>query len=109
MNDAFITEEELHSLGIELPADELKKLVEGLNDKIDELVGEEILDSLTPDDVDKLAALEQSASEEELADWIIARVPDYPEIMENNKDIVLGDFVEELLGENAEDSDDEEE
>jgi hypothetical protein len=95
-----ITKEELLELGVELKGDELDKLVDELNDKIDELVGDEILSSLTPDDIDKLADMQDSATDEDLADWLVNKVPDYPEILENNKDIVLGDYAEGLDDDN---------
>lgn len=102
--DSSITKEELLELGVQLDDEALQKLVDELNDKVDELVGEEIIGSLTPDDVDKLADMQEHASDKELAEWLANKVPDYPEILENNKDIVLGDYADTL-----DDSDDEDE
>ena len=97
--DSYITEQELRELNGDLDDTALQQLVDELNDKIDELVGEEIVDSLTPDDVDTLATLQDTASEQELADWVAEHVPDYPEILQNNKDIVLGDYADSLSDE----------
>lgn len=97
--DSYITEQELRELNGDLDDAALQQLVDELNDKIDELVGEEIVDSLTPDDVDTLAALQDTATEQELADWVVEHVPDYPEILQNNKDIVLGDYADSLSNE----------
>jgi len=94
--DNYITPEELRNLGVKLEGDALQKLIDELDEKIDTLVGDEIIDSLTPEDVEKLAELQDSASDEALAEWIVEHVPDYPEIIENNKDIVLGEYVETL-------------
>jgi hypothetical protein len=105
--NGYITSEELLELGVELTGDKLQKVVDELNDKIDELVGEEIVDSLTPDDVDTLAEMQDSATEQDLANWVIEHVPDYPEIIENNKDIVLGDFVETIDNKDEEDNENE--
>ena len=94
--DSYITEQEIRELNSDLDDNALTQLVDELNDKIDELVGEEIVDSLTPDDVDTLATMQDSATEQELADWVAEHVPDYPEILENNKAIVLGDYADSL-------------
>lgn len=93
MND-YITKANLIDLGVELDDESLQKLVDELNAKVDELVGNEIIASLTSEDVDKLADMQDTASEDEIAEWVIDHVPDYEEIMEDNKDIVLGDYVE---------------
>ncbi len=94
--DSYITEQEVRELNSNLDDAALQQLVDELNDKIDELVGEEIVDSLTPDDVDTLATLQDTATEQELADWVAEHVPDYPEILQNNKDIVLGEYADSL-------------
>lgn len=94
--DSYITEQEIRELSNNLDDAALQQLVDELNDKIDELVGEEIVDSLTPDDVDTLATLQDTATEQELADWVAEHVPDYPEILQNNKDIVLGEYADSL-------------
>lgn len=94
--DSYITEQEIRELSSNLDDAALQQLVDELNDKIDELVGEEIVDSLTPDDVDTLATLQDTATEQELADWVAEHVPDYPEILQNNKDIVLGEYADSL-------------
>jgi len=94
--DSYITEQEIRELNSDLDDSALQQLVDELNDKIDELVGEEIVDSLTPDDVDTLATLQDTATEQELADWVAEHVPDYPEILQNNKDIVLGEYADSL-------------
>jgi hypothetical protein len=95
MDDSYITKDELAEIGVKLDETAFKKLLDELNEKVASLIGEEIIDSLTPDDLAKLADMQETASEDELADWVVKRVPDYPEIIENNKDIVLSDYIEE--------------
>lgn len=94
--DNSITPEELRGLNPDMSDEARQNLADELNEKIDELVGEEVVSSLTPDDVEILAELQDTASEQELADWVATHVPDYPEIMQNNKDIVLGDYADSL-------------
>lgn len=90
----YISRDDLIDLAIELDEDALTKALEELNEKVAELVGEEIITSLTPNDAEKLADMMDDASDDEISEWIINRVPDYPEIIENNITIVLGDFVD---------------
>lgn len=90
----YITTDELRNLEVTGDDKELEKLANELNEKVAELVGEEIISSLTPDDVDVLANMQDKASEEEIAKWIAEHVPDYQEMIEDNKAIVLGDFAE---------------
>jgi hypothetical protein len=90
----YITKDDLLDLGIKLDNDALEKLVDELNDKVDEEVGNEIIDSLTPEDVATLADMQDNASEKEIGEWIAEHVPDYEEIIEDNAAIVIGDFAE---------------
>ncbi|MDB5183676.1 MAG: hypothetical protein JWO07_357 [Candidatus Saccharibacteria bacterium] len=94
MNDGYITKDELVDIGVQLDDAAFKKLLDELNEEVASLIGEEIIESLTPDDVAKLADMQDTASEDELATWVVDRVPDYPEIIENNKAIVLGEYIE---------------
>lgn len=87
----YITKNDLLSLGIE--ADD--KTLDDLNERVANLVGEEILTSLTPDDAEKLVAMQGKSSDEEVATWVIEHVPDYPEIIDTNTSIVLGKFIED--------------
>jgi hypothetical protein len=93
----FITADDLLSLGVQLNDSEMEKLLEMLNEKVATLIAEEIIESLTPDDADKLVKMQESASDQELGQWIAEHVPDYPEIIDNNTDIVIGDFIEGKL------------
>jgi len=89
-----ITANNLRDLGVSLDDAAMEKLLNELNEKVDNLVGHEIVTSLTPEDVDALATMQDTASEEEIARWISEHVPDYEEIIEDNRNIVLGDFVD---------------
>lgn len=91
-----ITKNDLTNIGVLVDGSELEKLLGDLNSKVDDLIGNEILTSLSPDDVEVLAHMSESASEEEIGQWISEHVPDYEEIIEDNRDIVLGDYAETI-------------
>jgi succinate dehydrogenase flavin-adding protein (antitoxin of CptAB toxin-antitoxin module) len=90
----YITKDDILDFGITIDADALEGTVAELNEKVAELVGEEIITSLTPTEAEKLADMMDDMDDDEISEWIISKVPDYPEIIENNIDIVLGEFVE---------------
>lgn len=87
---SYISKDDLQDLGIDID----DATIDELNEKVAALVGEEIITSLTPNDAEKLADMMDDANDEEISEWIISKVPDYPEIIENNIDIVIGEFVE---------------
>ncbi|USN96364.1 MAG: hypothetical protein H6797_04795 [Candidatus Nomurabacteria bacterium] len=89
-----ITTDDIRNLGVTLNDEELEKLVAELNDKVDGMIGNEIITSLTPEDVDTLAEMQEKATDEEIGEWISEHIPDYEEIIEDNRNIVLGDFVD---------------
>lgn len=91
-----ITPSTLLSLGVDPGTDDIDALVDKLNQKLELLVGDEIIESLTEGDVQTLVDMQDTASDEELSTWIADHVPDYPEIIQDNIDIVLGDFAETL-------------
>lgn len=90
----FITKDDLLTLNVDLDDKDFDELLAALNDKVADLIGEEIFDALTPEDGDKLVAMQETASDQEIGQWIAERVPDYTEIIENNIDIVLNDFID---------------
>lgn len=94
----YVTREMLADLGLSEITDE--QLAE-LNTKIEEEIGVEIAESLEDDQLKELMEMENSASEEDLGKWIAEHVPDYKEIVQDNIDIAIGDFVEKNAGNNS--------
>ncbi len=96
MNDQqIITRKEIEELDV-VPVDSLDDAVKKANDRVDELIGTEVITSLTPEDIEELADLQESSkSTDEIGDWIAERVPDYAEIIEDARNLALGDLVDE--------------
>lgn len=87
----YVTREMLADLGLsEITDDDLDQL----NTKIEEEIGVEIAESLDEQQLKELTEMESSATEEELGQWIAQHVPEYKEIVQDNIDIAIGDFVE---------------
>ncbi len=94
MPSTHIKPNDLRNIGVELDDAELEKIASELSDKVDEGIGTEIVTALTPEDAQTLADMQGKASDEEIGEWIAQRVPDLEDIIEDHRDIVLGDFAE---------------
>lgn len=65
-----------------------------LAQRVNELIGEEIYESLTEEEARELIALQEGgAGPEEVEKWIEAHVPDYDNIIEDNVIIAVGEQV----------------
>lgn len=94
MTSTHIKPNDLRNIGVELDDTALEQLASELSDKVDEGIGTEIVTALTPEDAQVLADMQDNATDEEIGDWISQRVPDLADIIEDHRDIVLGDFAE---------------
>ena len=90
VNATIITKAQLNAIGISLPDDQIKALIQHAEDTVNERIGEEIVDSLDSDQLKELVELQNNgASDDEVSQWIKERIPDYDEIIEDNVRIVL--------------------
>lgn len=90
----YISRDTLLSLGV-TEAD-IDRVLKELNEKVELQIGDEVIESLNDEDTQALVDLQETMSDEELASWIVERVPDYKEIVQDNINIVLGEFAETL-------------
>lgn len=98
MNQQFITESTLDALGIDLQGQDKEALLAHLNDTLQERVGTEITESLDDAQLKTLLALQENASDDELADWLEQNVPDMKQIVQDEIDILLGELAENSDG-----------
>lgn len=91
----IVTKAQLNSIGISLPDDQMQVLIQHVEETINERISEEVVESLSDDQLKELVELQTgNASAEEIDAWIRERVPEYDEIIEDNVAIVLGELVE---------------
>lgn len=90
----YITRDDLLDLGVK--ETDVDAILTELNDKAEQLIGDEIIGTLTEPDVQTLVDMQETADDEELGQWIADHVPDYPAIVQDNIDIVLGEFAQSL-------------
>lgn len=92
---AIVTKQQLNSVGIRLPDDQMQALIQHVEETVNERVSEEIIDSLDDAQLEELVTLQNGdAPAEQIDAWIRERVPEYDEIIEDNVTIVIGELVE---------------
>lgn len=91
----IVAKAQLNSIGISLPDDQMQALIQHVEETINERISEEVVESLTDEQLAELVKMQDSnAPAEEIDAWISERVPEYDEIIEDNVTIVLGELVE---------------
>ncbi|MDB5176800.1 MAG: hypothetical protein JWN75_468 [Candidatus Saccharibacteria bacterium] len=94
----YITKQSLTALGIQLNDADADSLIAHFNEVVEEMIGDEIIDTLTDDQVEELVTLQKTASDDEIGTWIADHVPDYEQIVSDNIDIAIADMVEASEG-----------
>lgn len=89
--EPFITPTLLASTGVSIPDDEVGPLLDYLNDILEERIGEEIVETLDDEELEELAQLQESGTEEELDTWLKENVIELEEIVEEEVAILLGE------------------
>ena len=89
-----LTKDFLQSLGISLDDQSYPVFVEHFNATLQGRIIESIIDSLDDEQVDTLSQMRDSADSEELWQWVQRTVPELPEIIQQETDILLGELAE---------------
>ena len=91
----IVTKAQLNSIGVNLPDDQMQALIQHVEETINERISEEVVESLTDEQLAELVKMQDSnVSAEEIDAWIRERIPEYDEIIEDNVAIVVGELVE---------------
>lgn len=94
MQQNYITEDSLKTLGINLEGKDVASLLSHLNDTLEERVGAEITDALDDDQLKVLLDLQEKASDQEVGAWLQANVPEFEHIVQDEIDIILGELAD---------------
>jgi hypothetical protein len=95
IQSTIVTKAQLNSIGISLPDDQMQALIQHVEETINERISEEVVESLSDDQLKELVKLQTSnAPAEEIDTWIREHISEYDEIIEDNVAIVLGELVE---------------
>lgn len=97
---ALLTREFLQDIGITLTELDYKMLAEHFDTTLYDRIINELVEELTPEQASELTHL-QAADDETLRQWLVTNVPDLPEIVSDEIDILLGEIAEhsEAIGE----------
>ena len=89
-----ITAEILDKFGIIIPDDiEKEELLRHLNETLNERIGEEIADELDEDQLRQMLAIQQVGDQTEFTNFLRTNVPDFAEIAEDERGILLGEIA----------------
>ncbi len=80
-------------MGIDLNDQDLTLLEEHFDTTLRDRVIQEIVEELTPEQAEELAAA-QDISDEELLQWLRTNVPEFDAIVSDEVDILLGELAE---------------
>ncbi|GEM_PF-1271102 len=94
MQPQYITKQNLIDTNVDLTNKDVDTLLDQLNSLLEERIGNEITLSLNDTQIEELVALQDSSDDDVVADWIEAHVEDLDELIENEQDILIGEFVE---------------
>jgi len=90
----YVTKDDLITLGINLTNRDVDSLLTHLNATIEERIGAEITEELSDEQLDEMIAMQDSATDEELSEWIAKNVPEYIEIVQDTIDMVVGELAQ---------------
>lgn len=96
--DQLITKEHLDAVGITVAPDEEAALLDHLNETLEERVGLEVADSLNDDQLEALATLQEQDDPQAVRQWLTDNVPELQEMVNDERDILLGEIAENAAG-----------
>lgn len=89
-----ITTDTLHDLGIHKSEAEEAALIEHFTATLQERVGMTILDLLDDEQATQLLELTEKDEPDETTAWLQLTIPEYPEIVEAEYEILLGELAD---------------
>lgn len=97
-NSPLITKELLEEAGVDLQSQDTASLLDHLNATLEERVGAEITNSLSNEQLEELAKLQENGSNEELTSWVEQHVPELQQIAQDEIDILLSELSDNADG-----------
>ena len=89
----YIPREDLTTLGIELPEEQIAEFLQHANDTLAERIGAEITESLTDEAVSQMIEVQELGDETALQAWLIEKVPELKEIVQDEVDIFIAEIA----------------
>lgn len=92
--DNYITEETLQAFNVTLEGQDKTLLLEHLNETLQERVGTEVAATLSKAKMEELLDKQESLNDEEMGAWLMQNVPELPQIVEDEINILMGELNE---------------
>lgn len=92
--DQYITRESLDAFGIKLGDQDEESLLEHLNETLQERIGTEVAAMLDDNKLQELLTLQESSDDSSIGDWLQLNVPELPQIVQDEIDILLGEIAD---------------
>lgn len=92
--DQYITKESLDAFGISLGDQDEESLLDHLNETLQERIGAEVATVLDDDKLKALLALQETADDAAIGEWLMRNVPELPQIVQDEIDILLGEIAD---------------
>lgn len=90
---AVINKRFLHAIGVELSDAEAEMLSTHVEETLQKRVIEEVTDSLDGAQAEQLLAMAER-DDPAISDWLAQNIPELPEIIQDEVDILLGELAE---------------
>ena len=94
MNVQFITQQTLIDADIDLTGEDVTALLAYLNEELQDSVGTKITDTLSPEQLQTMSDMQDTATDKQFTDWMHDNVPDMDSIVETEIANLLADIVE---------------
>lgn len=92
--EQIITNDLLVAMGINLPDAQLDELVAQANSTLHERIGTEVTESLDDEQLKEFIEVQQTGDSAKTAQWLTDNISELKEIIEDERDILLGELAE---------------
>ncbi len=93
--DTIITKDLLIAAGVNFKPEDEQTLIDHLNETLEERVGAEVVESLDDEQLEQLAALQESDDQDAIQAWMAENVPELEDIVKDEIDILLGEVAKD--------------
>ena len=93
--EPIITKDLLVAAGVAVKPEDEQKLLDHLNESLEERVGAEIVEALDDDQIDELASLQAADDQTATQAWLDKNVPELEDIVKDEIDVLLGEIAKD--------------
>ena len=91
----IITKDLLVAAGVIVKPEDEQKLIDHLNEMLEDRVGVEVVESLDDTQLDELATLQEADDQTAIQSWMEKNVPELEDIVKDEVDVLLGEVAKD--------------